>query len=387
MREREKELMKTHYDVAIIGGGIVGLAHAWTAARRGLSVGLFERSAVAEGATIRNFGMVWPIGQPEGSLYTTAIRSRNYWLKLKEVGVLEVEECGSLHAAFREDEWSVIQEFAEKTGRSYELLTAEETRQRSPFVKTGNLIGALWSPEELRVDPRTAPRKIADWLQQEYAVDTRFATTITAVEGGQLTAANGDNWTAERVVICSGSDLRTLFPEIFADAPLVLCKLQMLRSERQPNIPAGSPHIAGGLTLQHYASFKDCSSLGRLRDRIAEETPELNRYGIHVMASPRSDGTVILGDSHEYGQEITPFDSPEIDQLIMRELGRLINLPVMEIAERWHGVYAKHPDAAWYEAECADGVKVFTGTGGAGMTMSFGLAAEAWERWTGISES
>ncbi len=52
----------THYDLVVVGAGIVGLATAWTARQRGLRVAVVERNAKAIGASVRNFGFITVTG-------------------------------------------------------------------------------------------------------------------------------------------------------------------------------------------------------------------------------------------------------------------------------------------------------------------------------------
>lgn len=375
--------MTPHFDVAVIGGGIVGLAHAWMAARRRLRVLLLERTAAAEGASVRNFGMIWPIGQPAGELQTLALRSRELWLELGSLGVVEVEQCGSIHLAHRRDELAVQEEFCGLGTHGARMLAAREVAEHSPLANPDGLLGGMYSPTEMRVDPRTASARLARWLAESQQVECRFGVSAIAVEDHVVRASDGRRWRADRIVVASGSDLKTLFPETLGASGLVLCKLQMLKSVAQPAASHPAPHLASGLTLRHYAAFHDCPTLKTLQARIDRETPDLPRYGIHVMASPFPNGEVILGDSHEYGDEISPFDKSEIDDLILRESRKVFRLSDWTIRQRWHGVYAKHPSLPVFEQPAAEGVHVFVGTGGAGMTMSFGLAERAWKRWLG----
>jgi D-hydroxyproline dehydrogenase subunit beta len=369
-------------DVGVIGAGIVGLAHAWSAARRGHRVVVFERAKAASGASIRNFGMIWPIGQPAGEPHAIALRSREAWLELARDAGIWVNPCGSLHLAHRDDEWSVLEEFARAApglGYTCELLTREEVLRRTAAANQDGLLGGLFSSSELAVNPRAAVRALPRWLAHDLNVRFELETTITAVGPGRVRSAEGREWAFDRTVICGGDDFETLFPEVFRAAGISRCKLQMLKTAAQPHEWRLGPHLASGLTLRHYPNFAVAASLDALRKRIADDSPELDRFGIHVMASQNDAGEVILGDSHEYDAAIEPFDKALIDELILQELRRVIWLPTWEIAERWHGVYAKYQTRAVFDAEPLPGVHVRSATGGSGMTMAFGLAEKFWE--------
>ncbi|HUR54806.1 MAG TPA: TIGR03364 family FAD-dependent oxidoreductase, partial [Gemmataceae bacterium] len=293
--------MTQRVDVAVVGGGILGLAFAWEAARRGKSVALFERSGVASGASVRNFGMVWPIGQVPGADYARAMRSRERWLELKAEAGVWAEECGSLHVAHADDEDAVLREFVSANpGVACAHLTAAETRWRFPAVNPEGLRGALHSPTELAVNPPAAIARIPHFLAEKYGVRLHFNTTVTGIDAPQLRTAGGETWTASRIFVCSGSDFETLFPAVFASSGIHRCKLQMMKSAPQPGGWRIGPHLAGGLTLCHYKAFDACPSLPALKQRVAETMPECVRFGIHVMASQNDRGEVIIGDSHEY---------------------------------------------------------------------------------------
>ena len=97
--------------VGIVGAGIVGLAYATAAVDRGHRVTLFERDSAASSASVRNFGMLWPIGQALTPSYGTALRSLTRWRRIATETDLWLNPCGSLHVAHEDDERDVLQQF------------------------------------------------------------------------------------------------------------------------------------------------------------------------------------------------------------------------------------------------------------------------------------
>ncbi len=362
----------------VIGAGIVGLATARALALRGYKVTVIERSPRAVGASIRNFGMVWPIGQPTGKMYETALRSRTIWKEAcTEAGIWH-HENGSLHLAYHDDEWAVLEEFVgenQAVRPAVSLLTKKQAREKSNVAVLKGLKGALWSSDEIIVDPREAIWKLPAYFTEKYGIEFQFGVAATEVRSGQVVTGDGKTHRADRIFICSGQDFETLYPQVFADSGITRCKLQMMRTPAQPARIGAS--LCAGLTLTHYKAFDKLPSLPALRSRFEKEMPDYVKWGIHVLVSQNGLGEVTLGDTHEYGLHHDPFDRTELNELVIKYLETFCRLPKPQIAETWNGIYPKLPNGkSWLEVEPEEGVTILNGLGGAGMTLSFGMAEQ-----------
>lgn len=369
-------------DIAVIGAGIVGVAHALEAAKRGYRVVLFERNLEAQGASTRNFGAVIPLGMSADRMHDRAIRSREVWLDLSAKAGFWHNPTGALIVAYHEDEWAVLNEFAQEAGRQYrsKIIDAQEVLALNRAINPVGLLGGLHSTTELVIDPRQAMRKIPGYLMREYNVSLAFGTAVNAIELPYIRAGYR-TWRVKQAIVCSGADFETLYPETFSKSGLTRCKLQMMRTEPQPNKWQLGPIVATGLSLKHFSAFADAQSLPALKERLATEYPKFERWGIHLLATQNSLDEVIIGDSHEYGLTPSPFDQTEIANLILAHWRDILHLPSWKIAERWHGIYAKHFEKEVVIETPAPDVKIVAGLGGAGMTTAFGLAQELFDEW------
>lgn len=366
----------------VIGAGIVGLATARALSLNGFAVTVIERSGKAIGASVRNFGMIWPIGQPDGPMYNRAFRSRNIWKEIADAAGFWYDECGSLHLAYHEDEWTVLQELHEafnKNDRPVSLLNSSQIKGKINGVNHHNLIGGLFSKTELIIDPREAIAALPLYLTEIHNVHFIWNKNVVAVENNKVIMGD-ETIQADIICICSGVDFETLYPEKFAELQLTKCKLQMMRYMSNESKFRIGTSLCGGLSLIHYESFTAAQSLPLLKERYQNELSDYLQLGIHVMVSQNGKGELTVGDSHEYGKTFSPFDESYINDLIINYLNTFALTGDWKLIQSWHGIYPKMTNGktdVFMQAE--EGVYIINGLGGAGMTLSFGFAEEVVE--------
>jgi glycine/D-amino acid oxidase-like deaminating enzyme len=149
----------------------------------------------------------------------------------------------------------------------------------------------------------------------------------------------------------------------------------MLKAETDKKFTLG-PTLCAGLTLRHYTAFKKCASLAKVSAKYDTESLEYKDHGIHVLLAQNNYGELIIGDSHHYSKTPEPFDREDVNELILKYLDTFASIGSFRITERWNGVYPKVSDNSSLILNPEKGVSIVTGLGGAGMTLSFGLAEE-----------
>jgi glycine oxidase len=207
-------------EVLVVGAGVIGLACAWRAAQRGLSVRVIDRDTPGAGASRVAAGMLAPVGEAswgeEALLQLNLDSARAYpefAAELEEASGRPVgyRRSGALHVALDVDEAEELRRHHElqgSLGLAAEWLRPAECRELEPGLAPG-IAGGVHAADDAEVDPRTLVGALVAAIGRAGGEIVPGADAIDAViEGERLRGvriADGREMLADRVVLATGS--------------------------------------------------------------------------------------------------------------------------------------------------------------------------------------
>ncbi len=188
--------MKTHVKALVVGGGAVGNGIAYHLAKAGWDTMLVERDELTAGSTWHAAGLL-PLFNM--SYATTHIHkySVDFYKGLEaETGLnAGFAVVGNLRMAQRQermDEYMLYSSVAETAGVYHEFLTPAQIKERWPLVRTDDLKGALYHPQDGYINPADVTQAMAKGARQHGATIERKIQV------------NGYRWTgSEWIVSCT----------------------------------------------------------------------------------------------------------------------------------------------------------------------------------------
>jgi len=374
------------YDLIVVGGGVLGAFHAYHALEAGLKVAILEKDKAPQEATTRNFGQVVPSGM-DSKWQTYGRESLKIYNSIQAKFDVTVRNNGSVYLASNQEEQQLIEELFsinQSNGYASELLSKEACLAKYPGLRRDYVVGGLFFPEEVTVEPKTMIHRLLEFLIHEkglaYFPSHQVVSCSNTGNGVWLETAAGNKFNGEKVIICNGRDFKTLYPEIFTESDLEVTKLQMMLTKPQSKSYLLPGSILTGLSIRRYEAFHECPSFTEIKSREPKDSLE-KKWGVHILFKQATDGSVILGDSHEYADAKDSDDlgydlNMDIDQFMIDEAKKIIDLPTYEIAHRWFGVYSQCKTKDIFQQTIDEHIHVVTGIGGKGMTGSAGFSKE-----------
>lgn len=363
------------YDLAIVGAGIVGLAHALAASRLGLRAVVIDRDHASVGASIRNFGFVTVTGQQQGECWRRALRSRDIWEEVAPQAGIRIIHQGLAVVGRRPEAAAVLEAFVRhpEMGPGCALLSAAQGRARFPWM-TGTAEAVLYSPHDRRVESREAIPQLIRWLAEARGITFRRGLAVHGVERGRVTTSDGVI-AAAKIVVCPGDDLATLFADRLATFGLRRCKLQMMRVRPRLPFTLGCS-VMTDLSLARYLGYAELPEAAPLLARLQREQAPHLAGGVHLIAVQSADGSLVLGDTHVYGDTPDPFGEAALDDLVLDEFQAVFPDVAYDVTERWIGTYASAPDRLALLDKPMDNVRLTVVTSGTGASTAFAIGEE-----------
>lgn len=294
--------------VVVVGGGLVGTATAYYAAREGMPVTLLEQRHTGYGASGRNPGFVWLHCRNPGWALEISLAGRALYDELARDLPQPFEfraEGGIIY--FKTPEQGVVFEEFVKTrqadGLDMELIDGQAVRELVGPIRP-DVLGASFCSNDAQINTPTVVAALAAGARAE-GVDVREGIEVTAlVESGDSVVGvdtNDGRIMADVVVIATGAWTSKLLAEHGITAHIGIERLQVLATTPRPlDI---RPVVYGPLAAKQYALFTDLASWN-LDDFLAPYETEAGNWMLQLV-SQRANGETLIGCPMDYPDAVT----------------------------------------------------------------------------------
>lgn len=340
------------FDVAIIGGGIVGAACAASLSSAGLSVVVIESTGIASGTTSAGMGHIVLMDDSEAQFALTQY-SQTLWNKLApELPKLsEFENCGTIWVAADDEEMHEArrkQDLFSTHGIFSEILDEVALRAAEPNLCKG-LAGGLLVGGDSVVYQLFATRYLIEKAKQYGAIVRQGKKAVEITDKG-VVLENGDLIAAGKVVNAAGFAAIDLTPEL----SIAKRKGHLVITERYPGFASHQLVELGYLKSAH----------GKEEDSVA------------FNVQPRSTGQILLGSSRQYGAEDGEIDYQILRRMTARAFEYMPDLQKLSTVRVWTGIRPATPDNLPYIGQMPDRKNTYVAAGheGLGITTSLGTA-------------
>lgn len=236
------------YDVAVVGGGLLGSAIAWGLARGGQRVAVLDEGDRATRASRGNFALVWVqskgLGMPEYARWT--VRGSDAYVDFArelddETGIdVSFERPGGFHLALSERELEAralqLKRLHNQAGFvQYEtaMLNAAEVRRMLPDIGP-EVVGGSYCPLDGHVNSQQLLRALHVGLKQHRAdyLASHRADSIEMRGGCFVLATPKGDVRAGKIVLAAGNANAHLAPMVGLAAPMRPERGQIIVTER-----------------------------------------------------------------------------------------------------------------------------------------------------------
>lgn len=241
-------MSKHDYDVAVVGGGLVGSAIAYGLAREGQRVAVLDEGDVAYRASRGNFALVWVQSKGLGMARYAAwsVRSSRAWAgfaeMLREDTDIDValQQPGGFHMALSERELEArastmkrLHNQPEMIPYEYEIMDRTRVQKMLPAIGP-DVAGASYCPLDGHVNSLRLFRALNAGMQRRGAtyLPNHIVDRIAYVNGEFMLTAAGGTVRAGKVVLAAGIGNARLAPMVGLSAPVRPQRGQIIVTEK-----------------------------------------------------------------------------------------------------------------------------------------------------------